>query len=119
MRGVGAALVLVGFVGGAMAGPAMAQQPLRIDGMVLWASGQTLTLQSDLPPATWYQIVGPYLIPVPGPRPTVTVDLHQLAQSDYAFLREGERVSVIGVVSSDRRRLIATSLIRGGEQQSP
>jgi hypothetical protein len=76
-------------------------------------------LQSDLPPATWYQIVGPYLMPVPGPRPTVNVDLRQLAQSESAFLRSGERIAVIGVPSSDRRRLIATSIIRDPDQQAP
>jgi hypothetical protein len=56
---------------------------------------------------------------VPGPRQTVNIDLSQLPQSEYAFIRLGERVSVIGVVSDDRRRLIGTSIIRGAGQQAP
>jgi hypothetical protein len=96
--------------------PAGGQDPVRIDGTVLWISGQTLTLRSDIPSAPGYQITGQYVVPVPGPLLNVNVDLHQLPQTDYAHMRPGERVSVIGVMSSDGRRLHATSIIRGGEQ---
>ena len=97
-----------------------AQDYVRVDGTVQWLAGQTLTLVLDEPtgPRT-YTIIGQYLVPVPGPRQTVNIDLSQLPQSEYAFIRSGERVSVIGVVSDDRRRLIGTSIIRGAGQQAP
>ena len=103
----------------ATAVPAAGQSPIRVDGTVMWISGHTLTLRSDVPSAPGYQIIGNYAVPVPGPQRTVTCDLHQLAQTDYAYMRAGERVSVIGVVSSDGRRLVATSIIRDGDQQTP
>src|SRR5207249_11293536 len=45
---------------------------IRVDGTVMWLSGQTLTLALDgqVVPG-YYQIVGQYLVVVPGPRPTV------------------------------------------------
>lgn len=99
---------------------AAAQEYVRVDGAVLWISGQTLTLVLDGPagPPT-YMIMGQYLVPQPGPRQTVAVDLSQLPQGEYAFMRQGERVTVIGAVSDDRRRLIGTSIIRGTGQQAP
>ena len=103
----------------ATAVPAAGQSPISVDGTVMWISGQTLTLRSDAPSAPGYQIIGQYAVPVPGPPRTVTCDLHQLAQTDYAHMRAGERVSVIGVVSSDGRRLIATSIIRDADEQTP
>jgi hypothetical protein len=103
----------------ATVGPARGQGAVRVDGTVMWLSGQTLTLRSDIPSAPGYQIIGQYAVPVPGPPLTVTCDLRQLAQSDYAFMRPGERLSVIGVMSSDGRRLEATSIIRGAEAQAP
>src|SRR5207249_7744260 len=52
--------------------PVMAQDDIRVDGTVMWLSGQTLTLALDgqVVPG-YYQIVGQYLVVVPGPRPTV------------------------------------------------
>lgn len=85
----------------------------------MWVSGQTLTLGLDGPVNPYYQIVGQYLVPTAGPRPTVNVDLSRVPQSEYAFMRPGERVGVIGTVSSDRRRLIGTSIIREADQQAP
>jgi hypothetical protein len=99
---------------------AAAQDYVQVDGTVRWLAGETLTLALDEPPSpSSYMIVGGYLVPVPGPRQTVNVDLSQLRQSEYAFMRPGERVSVIAVVSDDRSRLIATSIIRGPGQQAP
>lgn len=104
----------------ATASPATAQEYLRVDGTVQWLTGQTLVLMLDVPAGPpSYVIQGPYLVPVPAPRQMVTVDLSQLPQSEYAFMRSGERVAVIGTVSDDRRRLIATSIIRGPGQQAP
>ncbi len=99
--------------------PAGGQSPIRVDGTVMWISGHTLTLRSDIPSAPGYQIIGQYAVLVAGPNRTVTCDLRQLAQTDYAHMRAGERVSVIGVASSDGRQLIATSIIRDADQQAP
>ena len=112
--------VLVPFlVLAATVAPAGGQGPVRIDGTVMWISGHTLTLRSDIPSAPSYQIIGSYAVPVQGPPLTISCDLHQLAQTDYAYMRPGERLGVIGVMSSDGRRLVATSIIRGTEQQTP
>ena len=83
------------------------------------ALGQTLTLALDGPGNVYLQTLGPYLVPVAGPRPTVNVDLREVPQSDYSFMRQGERVGVIGAVSEDRRRLIGKSIIRNEGQQAP
>src|SRR5262249_13711420 len=98
--------------------PVMAQDDIRVDGTVMWLSGQTLTLALDgLVTPGYYQIVGQYVVVVPGPRPTVNVDLRDVPQSEYAFMRPGERVGVIGTASNDRRRLLGRSIIRDAGQQ--
>jgi len=113
-----AVLALWAFVAGALGSPAVAQEYMRFDGTVQWLSGQTLILALDAQiAAPSYVIVGQVLVPVQGPRQTVNVDLHQLPQSEYAFMRSGERIAVIGVPSDDGRRLIATSIIRNLGQQ--
>jgi hypothetical protein len=101
------------------AAPALAQGLIRVDGTVQWLSGQTLTLMSDTPGPTAYVIIGQSLLPVPGARPMVNVDLSQLPQSEYAFMRPGERVSVIGTLTSDGRRVVATSILRGAGAEAP
>jgi hypothetical protein len=114
------ASLVVALAGIASPAGAPAQDYVRLDGTVQWMAGQTLTIELDAqpgPPA--YVISGQYLLPVPAPRPTVEVDLSRLRQAEYSFLRLGERLAVIGFASEDRRRLIATSLIRGPDLQSP
>jgi len=109
----------------ALESPAVAQEYLRYDGTLQWLSGQTLSLALDAPTAApSYMIVGQFLVPVQGPRQTLSVDLSQLPQREYAFMRSGERIAVIGVASDDGRRLIATSIIRnpgppGSYQEAP
>src|SRR5262249_41604431 len=76
--------------------PANAQEYIRVDGTVMWLSGQTMTLALDGASPGYLQIVGQYIVVLPGPRPTVAVDLSAVPQSDYAFMRSGERVGVIG-----------------------
>jgi len=71
----------------------------------------------DDPPA--YVISGGYVLPVPQPRQTIEVDLRGVRQTEYSFMRPGERVAVIGVFYGDRRLLVATSLIRGPGMQAP
>lgn len=93
--------------------PAVAQDYVEVGGTVDWLFGETLVLVSDVPSAPIYAIVGQYLVPVPGPRPTVRIDLSQLPQSAYAFMRPGERLRVTGLISDDGGYLIAASIIRG------
>lgn len=103
-----------------LAATATAQEYVQVEGTVQVLSGSTLIVVLDGPPGSVsYVIAGQYLLPIQGPRPTVNVDLAQVPQSDYMFMRPGERVSVIGTVSSDRRRLLGTSIIRGTGQQAP
>lgn len=99
--------------------PAMAQDDTRLEGTVQSAFGQTLTLLSDAPENPGYATIGRSLEPVPPAQPRINVDLSQLPLSEYAFIRPGERVSVIGVVSRDGRRVTATTIIRGAGPQSP
>ena len=120
-----AVLALGVLLAAALGAPALAQEYLRIDGTVQWLSGQTLSLALDAPTAApSYVIVGQILVPVQGPRQTVSVDLSKLPQREYGFMRSGERIAVIGVPSDDGRRLVATSIIRnlappGSYQQAP
>ena len=57
----------------ATAVPAAGQSPIRVDGTVMWISGHTLTLRSDVPSAPGYQIIGQYAVPVPGPPPSPAI----------------------------------------------
>jgi hypothetical protein len=99
--------------------PVAAQETVRLDGTVQWISGSTLVLALDGPGPTGYAIVGPYLVPIMGPRQTVSVDLGPVPQSEYMFMRPGERIAVIGVVADDRSRLIGTTILRGPAPQAP
>src|SRR5437667_11705323 len=83
--------------------PVMAQDDIRVDGTVMWLSGQTLTLALDgqVVPG-YYQIVGQYLVVVPGLRPTVNVDLRDVPPSQYALIRSGERTRPLRPVATPR-----------------
>ena len=117
--GIASAALLVVALWGTPPAPGVAQNLIRVDGTVMWLSGQTLTLALDGPVNLYLQILGPYLVPMAGPRPTVNVDLREVPQSDYAFMRPGERLGVIGALSDDRRRLIGKSIIRDDGQHAP
>ena len=69
-----------------------AQERIRIEGWVQWIAGNRMQLMtySD----------------------SVAVDLKEADQSAYRALRERDRVVVDGVVSTDRRRVIAHQLWR-------
>jgi hypothetical protein len=100
--------------------PVAAQEAVQFQGTVQWVSGSTLVVVLEGPGGVaGYAVVGPYLVPIIGPRQTVSVDLAQVPQSEYAFMRPGERVVVIGVVDEDRRRILGTSIIRGAGPQAP
>jgi hypothetical protein len=81
-----------------------AQQPARIYGSVQWIAGDRMQVMTD--GAT-----------------SVSVDLGQADQSSYRDLRNGDWVTVGGVISPDRRRLIARDIWRDNGQgfsiQSP
>jgi hypothetical protein len=64
-----------------------AQEPVRLAGWVQWAA------------ATRMQVMTESAV-------SVAVDLTQADQASYQALRNGERVVVDGVVSSDRRRIV-------------
>ena len=86
--------------------PAAAQgQYVQVEGWVQWLSADKLQLVLDN-------------------GLSISVDLTRVPQSQYQSLGPGqrERVSVVGVVSADNRRLIASSVTRmdrGGGFQAP
>jgi hypothetical protein len=86
---VGAGLILV-------APPLIAaQQRVRVDGSVQWVGATSMQVMTG--------------------GGTVAIDLRQADQGAYRGLRTGERVIVDGVVSSDRRAVIAQEIWRGGD----
>lgn len=70
-----------------------AQQLLRFFGSVQWIAGTSMQLMTDS-------------------GASVAVDLTQADQSDYQALRNGELVVIDGVLSADRRRIIAREIWR-------
>lgn len=115
----GPASLVVALVVLSTAAAALAQEQIRVDGTVQWQSGNTLMLVSDVPGPPSYEIVGQSLLPVPGARPWVNVDVSRLPQSEYMYLQTGEHVAVIGTMTSDGRRVMATSIFRGAGSQAP
>lgn len=78
--------------------PAMAQgQTVRVVGRVQWIAAEKMMV-----------------IPDNGGLP-VDVDIRQVGQDQYETLTEGSPVIVVGVVSEDGRRVIATSISSGGQ----
>jgi len=109
-----ASLIIIEFV--IIAGPtdAPGQEYVRLDGTVAWVTGNTLMLYVDpMAVAPVYVMIEGYLVQVAPPVTTIRVDVSSLRQSEYSFMRAGERVAVIGVFDGDRQVLVATSLIRG------
>jgi hypothetical protein len=81
--------------------PAGAQnQPVRFDGRVQWVAGQLMAvgLDSGL---------------------SVSVDLARVPLDQYTVLGRGERVIIIGVITDGNRRVLGTSVVRGGEVEAP
>jgi hypothetical protein len=88
---VAAALLVTGL---ALAVPASeAQMPVRILGAVQWVAGARMQLITDT-------------------GASIAVDLTEADQSSYQALRGGEAVVVDGVLSSDRRRIVAREIWR-------
>ena len=72
-----------------------AQQRVRVDGLVQWLGATNMQVMTA--------------------GGTVPIDLRQADQGSYRGLRTGERVIVDGVVSSDRRMVVAQDIWRGGD----
>jgi len=73
--------------------PSVPEQPLIIEGRVLWIDfgGQTMALAPDN-------------------RPAVTIDLHQIPQGHYQGFRGNEYVRIVGFILRPSRRIQASAL---------
>jgi hypothetical protein len=92
------ALVLPGVVAPL---PAPAQQRVHFEGRVLWVSGNSMAIAVN-------------------DGPSVSVDLSDVPQGEYAGLEEGEWVVVTAQLSRDRRKVLGISVARyGGGFQAP
>jgi hypothetical protein len=102
-----------------VAGPAdaPAQATVRLDGTVNWVTGNTLVFSVDPQPV--YVTVDGYLVPALSLAVVIKVDLSRIRQSDYSFMKSGERLAVIGIFDGNRHVFVATSLIRGPDLQAP
>jgi hypothetical protein len=105
MKRVGLLIVVVLLVLACAVVPAAAQQYMQVEGWVQWLSADRLQLVLDN-------------------GLSISVDLTRVPQRQYQGLSIGQRdrVSVVGVVSADNRRLIASSVTRvdrGGSFQAP
>ena len=87
-------VLVLAFVGGAFA-----QQAYWYHGRVLWISGNTMGFAPD-------------------GGGSFDVDLKGVDQSSYAYLKSGDGVTVVGVVSPNGQTLIGQSVIRDPPYQS-
>jgi hypothetical protein len=71
---------------------AMAQEVRTFTGRVIWIEANTMAFTPE------------------GGGGAFNVDISKLDQSSYEFLKSGDRVTVVGVVSPDGNRLIASSI---------
>jgi hypothetical protein len=97
-----AAAVTVAALGGALwvGGAAAQESPFRVEGRVLWISGQTM-------------VVAPYGLPIaPSGTSGINVDLSRVSQDEYMRLITGDSVLVTGTVTGARDRVIARSVQR-------
>ena len=93
VRHFGAAVVLTLVLAGALAPAAGQGRYLRLDGWVQWIASDKMQLILDS-------------------GQSVAIELTQVPQAQYRALAQRDRVAVIGVPSSDNRRLLATSVTR-------
>jgi hypothetical protein len=71
--------------------PAAAQDEIRFQGRVSWIAGETMVVSTDF-------------------TPSVRVDLKHVDQDEYQRLTMGDYVLVIGTISDDANRVLATSI---------
>jgi hypothetical protein len=105
MKHVGLLIVVLLLLACAVVPAAAQGQYLQVEGWVQWLSADKLQLVLDN-------------------GLSISVDLTRVPQSQYQSLGPGQRdrISVVGVVSADNRRLIASSITRtdrGGSFQAP
>lgn len=80
---------------------AVAQEVRRFHGRVVWIAGQTMIVAVDTRGS----------VNVPQGGGSLNVALTSVPQSAYNGLQAGARVTVVGIVSEDRARLIAQTVI--------
>jgi hypothetical protein len=79
--------------------PGWAQEPgVLIEGRVLWVAAETM-------------VIAPYVL-IPGVATAINVDLSRAHQDEYAGLKTGDAVAVMGEVPPTGDRVIATSIRR-------
>ena len=104
MLGPAAGLLGAVFLLTLAAGAPEAQELVRFFGSVQWIAGTRMQVMTDS-------------------GASVAVDLTQADQSSYQALRNGDLIVVDGVLSTDRRRIVARGLWResgpGSWSQSP
>lgn len=99
-RTLAAVVTVAAFVAALQVGVGAAQEPFRMQGRVLWISGETMAN-------------APYgLVLAPSGTSGLNVDLSQVSQDEYMGLAAGDSVEVTGMVTSERDRVIATSVQR-------
>lgn len=80
----------------------LAQEPgVLVQGRVLWVAAETM-------------VIAPYVL-IPGAPSAINIDLSLAHQDEYADLKSGDSVVVIGEVPPEGDRIIATSIRRLGE----
>jgi len=92
-------LAVIALLGSASAQPGA----VRVDGWVQWMSGDRMMLAL-------------------GPGQSISIELRDVPQDQYMGIRPRDRVIVVGVLSSDGRRVEARSIIfsaPGWADQSP
>ena len=96
-----AAVTVAALVGAVWVGGGAAQEsPFRVEGRVLWISGETM-------------VVAPYGLAIaPSGTSGINVDLSQVSQDEYMRLATGDSVLVTGTVPGARDRVLATSVHR-------
>lgn len=85
-RGTLTALLLLGFVCAAIA-----QEVRTFQGRVIWVQGSTMAFAPDS-------------------GASFDVDVSKVDQTSYQFLKSGDKVTVVGVVSEDGARVIASKI---------
>src|SRR5687767_1696427 len=77
--------------------PAPAQVNAQLSGTIESVGGGKLTLRTPPPPARRVTFGESPTSPPPAVPPTLEVDLEGLPASQWVFLREGDRIVVVGV----------------------